>query len=136
MQCCITLKHTLQLLLQYVHRASLILIMLNNITHEGSYVLYVRSKREVFYEFDLHIFPFLVSLSLSTLWLHDASAGAGLSGGRERGGPAVQDYFSGDSRRGEYEEDEEELDLQIKKQNKTFCVFQMVLINNVAILTN
>lgn len=54
-----------------------------------------------------HFFPpshllLLVSLSLSTLWLHDASAGAGLSGGRERGGPAVQDYFSGDSRRCEY----------------------------------
>lgn len=48
--------------------------------------------------FPSHLLP-LVSLSLSTLRLHDASAGAGLSGGRERGGPAVQDYFSGDSRR-------------------------------------
>lgn len=48
-----------------------------------------------------HLLP-LVSLSPSTLWLHDASAGAGLSGGREWGGPAVQDYFSGDSRRCEY----------------------------------
>lgn len=52
--------------------------------------------------FPSHLLP-LVSLSLSTLRLHDASAGAGLSGGRERGGPAVQDYFSGDSRRCEYE---------------------------------
>lgn len=50
------------------------------------------------------VFPFhsLLFCLLSSR-LRDASAGAGLSRGGERGGPAVQDYFSGDSWRSEYE---------------------------------
>lgn len=65
---------------------------------------FLQNRAQIFYlTFSLHIFFLLVSSSLSTLRFHDASAGAGLSGGRERGGPAVQDYFSGDSRRCEYE---------------------------------
>ena len=44
-----------------------------------------------------HVLPFTSHLSLSALWLHDASAGTGLGGGGERGGSAVPDYFSGDS---------------------------------------